>query len=255
MRQMSMSLLPGLLGLTAGRSFSLYPPILGVAHNEWRFRRATWSEFIIVNTHSGEEACIPRSFIGDVSANAPTVIVGLRREMEWRDGLAVPYRRPVVELPVAVNDFVPAARHSRPAPVVNIRLESRAPAITGRKAVVFVMLGMVASAAIANIAYPGGMRDRIDAMRVSRSWQQLKPGDNYTAVVAKLGAPSARRTYVETSGRVFLSLDYPRRHFTAVLEGQTEADAHYVGSLDALGRILGNTPVSDAALLRSIPRF
>ena len=250
-----MSLLPGLLGLTAGRSFSLYPPILAVAHNEWRFRRATWSEFIIVNTHSGDEACIPRSFIGDVSANAPTVIVGLRREMEWRDGIAVPYRRPVVELPVAVNDFVPAARHSRPAPVVNIRLESRPPAITGRKAVVFVMLGIVASAVVADIAYPRGMRDRIDAMRVSRSWQQLKPGDDYTAVVAKLGAPAAQRTYVETTGRTFFSLDYPRLHFTAVLEGQTEADAHYVGTLDARGRILGATPVSGPALLRSIPRF
>jgi hypothetical protein len=252
---MSMSLLPGLLGLTAGRSFSLYPPILGVAHNEWRFRRATWSEFVIVNTHSGEEACIPRSFIGDVSANAPTVIVGLRREMEWRDGIAVPYRRPVVELPVAVNDFVPAIRHSRSAPVVNIRLESRAPAITGRKAIVFVMLGIVASAVVADIAYPGGMRDRIGAMRVSRSWQQLNSADGYSAVIAKLGAPSAHRTYVETSGRVFLSLDYPRLHFTAVLEGQTEADARYVGSIDARGRILGTASLSDPDLLRSIPRF
>jgi hypothetical protein len=252
---MSMSLLPGLLGLTAGRSFSLYPPILGVTQNEWRFRRATWSEFIIVNTQSGDEACIPRSFIGDVSANAPTVIVGLRREMEWRDGIAVPYRRPVVELPVAVNDFVPAVRRSRPAPVVNIRLESRPPAITGRKAIVFVMLGIVASAVIADITYPGGMRDRIDAMRVSRSWQQLKPADDYAAVVGKLGAPAATRTYVESSGRVFFSLDYPRRHFTAVLEGQTEADARYAGAIDPLGRILGNTAVSDAARLRSIPRF
>jgi hypothetical protein len=255
MRQMAMSLLPGLLGLTADRSFSLYPPILGIARNEWRFRRATWSEFVIVNTHSGEEACIPRSFIGDVSANAPMVIVGLKREMEWRDGLAVPYRRPVVELPVAVNDFVPATRHSRPAPVVNIRLESRAPVNNGRKAVVLVMLGVVASAILADIARPGDFRDRIEAMRVGRAWQQLKPGDDYAAVVAKLGAPAAQRTYVETGGRVFRSLDYPRRHFTAVLEGQTESEARYLGSMDARGRILGTAAVSDANLLHSIPRF
>src|SRR5579872_7067405 len=152
---MAMSLLPGLLALTADRSFSLYPLILGIERNEWRFRKATWSEFVIVNTHSGEEACIPRSFVGDVSANAPMVIVGLKRELEWRDGLAVPYRRPVVELPVAVNDFVPAPRHSRPAPVINIRLESPAPVHNGRKAVVVVMLGVVASAIIAGIARPG----------------------------------------------------------------------------------------------------
>jgi len=251
-----MSLLPGLLGLTGGRSFSLYPPILGIARNEWRFRRATWSEFVIVNTHSGEEACIPRSFVGDVSANAPMVIVGLNREMEWRDGIAVPYRRPVLELPVAVNDFVAAPRRSRPAPVVNIRLESRLPVKTGRKAVVFVMLGVVASAIIAGIARPGDFRDRIDAMRVSRAWQELEPADDYAAVVGKLGPPSAQRTYVETGGRVFRSLDYPRRHFTAVLEGQIEAEARYVGTVDARGRILGSSSASGAAdLLHSIPRF
>lgn len=254
-----MSLLPGLLGLTAGRSFSLYPPILGIPHNEWRFRRATWSEFVVVNTHSGEEACIPRSFIGDVSANSPTIIVGLKREMEWRDGAAVPYRRPVVELPIAVNDFVPASRPSRPAPVVNIRLESRLPVKTGRKAVVVVMLGVVASAIVADIVRPaflsGAVRDGIDAMRISRAWQQLKPGDDYGAVLRKLGHPTAQRTYVEAGGRVFRSLDYPRRHFTIILEGQTEAEAQYVASVDSRGRILGGAAVSDASLLHSIPRF
>ena len=264
-----MSLLPGLLGLTAGRSFSFYPPILGIVHNEWRFRRATWSEFVVVNTHSGEEACIPRSFVGDVSANAPTVIVGLKREMEWRDGLAVPYRRPVVELPLAVNDvngFAPPAsreaRSSRPAPVVSIRLESRPPVKTGRKAVVFVMLGVVASAIVADVVRPESLRERIDAIRVGRTWQQLKSGDDYVAVVRKLGPPAAQRIYVEPGGRVFRSLDYPRRHFTAVLEGQTETEARYVGSVDALGKVLGNpvaatpdTTISGADLLRSIPRF
>jgi hypothetical protein len=259
---MSMSLLPGLLGLTAGRSFSLYPPILGIVHNEWRFRRASWSEFVIVNTHSGEEACIPRSFVGDVSANAPMVIVGLKREMEWRDGIAVPYRRPVVELPIAVNGFAPAAsreareaRPSRPAPVVSIRLESRPPVKTGRKAVVFVMLGVVASAVVAGVRLPDQVRGRIDAMRVGRTLQQLRPGDDYATVVARLGSPAAQRTYVETGGLVMRSLDYPSRHLTVVLKGQTEAEARYVGSLDEQGRIFGAVRVSDAEMLRSIPRF
>lgn len=257
-----MSLLPGLLGLTAGRSFSLYPPILGIAHNEWRFRRATWSEFVVVNTHSGEEACIPRSFVGDISANAPMVIIGLKREMEWRDGLAVPYRRPVVELPIAVNDFVPAAprenRSHRPAQVVNIRLESRAPVNTGRKAVVLVMLGVVATAIVADAIRPVFFHDavdRIDAMRVSSAWQGLNPDDDYSGVVDKLGPPTAQKTYVETGGRVFRSLDYPRRHFVVVLEGESEADTRYIGSVDARGKILGGSAVFDAGMLHSIPRF
>jgi hypothetical protein len=243
---MSMSILPGLFGLTAGRTFAFYPPILGIAHNEWRFRRATWSEFIVVNTRSGEEACIPRSFIGDVSANAPVVIVGLKRDVEWRDGLAVPYRRPVVELPIAVNDYAPAApREARPqrlAPVVNIRLESHTPGYVPRKAVGIFLLGLVASAIVGGLFRP-------------RSWQQLKPGDDYASVIARLGAPEAQRTFVGTNGDVFRSLDYPRKRFTAILEGQTEADARYVGSLDARGKVLGSGLPSDLDILRSIPRF
>jgi hypothetical protein len=65
--------------------------------------------------------------------------------------------------------------------------------------------------------------------------------------------------FVDDEGRVFRSLDYPRRHFTAVLEGQTEAEARYVGSLDARGRVLGDSAsgeaISSAIRLRSIPRF
>jgi len=250
-----MSLLPGLLGLTGGRSFSFYPAIHGVAHNEWRFRRANWSDFVVVNTQSGEEACIPRSFVTDVSANAPTVIVGLRREMEWRDGKAIPYRRPVVELPLAVNDYRPALRVSHPAPVVSIRLETPAPARRGRKAVVFVMFSMLASVMAAGFFGPAEWRNRIDGIRWSRSWQQLNPHDDYAGVVSILGEPSAVRNFIQPDGRVARSLDYPRRHFTAVLEGPTEADARYVASLDPRGQILGNVPDSVASMLHSIPRF
>lgn len=252
-----MSLLPGLLGLTGGRSFAFYPPILGIEHNEWRFRRATWSDFVVVNTESGIEACIPRSFLADVSANAPVVIVGLKRELEWRDGMAVPYRRPVVELPIAVNDNTPAPpRPRRPAPVVSIRLESRAPAATGRKAVVVVMLSVVAAAVVADVARPGEVIERIEGVRANRVWQELKPGDDYSAVVSKLGKPTAQRTYIDEEGEVFRSLEYSSRRFTAVLEGTTQEDARYVASIDARGRVLGNPPPEkDAERLRSLPRF
>ena len=47
------------------------------------------------------------------------------------------------------------------------------------------------------------------AMRVSRAaWQQLKPGDDYSTVVAKLGAPAAQRTFVDDGeGR---NISFPR---------------------------------------------
>lgn len=258
-----MSLLPGLIGLTGGRSFAFYPPILGIAHNEWRFRRATWTDVVVVNTKSGDEACIPRSFLADVSANAPVVIVGLKRELEWREGMAVPYRRPVVELPIAVNDNVPAPpRPRRPAQVVNIRLDSpRTPAATGRKAVVVVMLGVVAAAVVADVARPGEVVEMIEGVRPHHVWQQLKTGDDYSAVVSKLGQPDAQRTFIDEKGEVFRALDYRSREYplgrlTAILEGTTQESAHYVASLDARGRILGTPPGGvSAARLRSLPRF
>ena len=253
-----MSLLPGLIGLTGGRSFAFYPPILGVAHNEWRFRRATWTDVVVVNTKSGDEACIPRSFLADVSANAPVVIVGLKRELEWREGMAVPYRRPVVELPIAVNDNMPAPpRPQRPAPVVNIRLDSHTPAATGRKAVVVVMLGVVAAAVVADVARPGEVLEMIEGVRPHHGWQQLKPGDNYSSVVAKVGQPDAQRTFIDERGEVFRSLEYASGRFIAILEGTTQEDALYVASLDARGRILGAPPADavSASKLRSLPRF
>ncbi len=252
---MSMSLLPGLPGMTAGRSFSFYPPILGIAHNEWRFRRSNWSDFVVVNTHTGAEACIPRNFVADISANAPTMIVGLTREMEWRDGMAVPYRRPVVQLPIAVNDTPRPARRTRSAPVVSIRLEPPAPVKSGRKAVVFVMLGIVASAITADVFRPIEVWNRISSVRVNRVWQELKPVDDYSSIVRRLGPPVSQRTYIASNGDVFRSLHYPRFHFSAILEGRTENEARYIGSLDAGGRVLGSGAIPSYSVLHSIPRF
>jgi hypothetical protein len=87
-------------------------------------------------------------------------------------------------------------------------------------------------------------------------WQRLKPGDDYSAVVSKLGQPVAQRTIIDEKGEVFRSLEYPSGRFTAILEGKTQEEARYVASLDARGRILGRLPDAvSAARLRSLPRF
>src|SRR3954452_9108218 len=98
---MPISPLPTPLQQLGGRRFSFYPPILNVERNEWIYRRASWAEFVVVNTGSGEEACIPRMFLGDVSladsVGVPAVIVGLKRELEWKAGIVSPRRRLVIE--------------------------------------------------------------------------------------------------------------------------------------------------------------
>ena len=147
---MSISPLPTPLHELGGRRFSFYPPILNLSHNEWIYRRATWSEVIVANTQSGEEVCIPRMFLGEVSiVDHPVVIVGLVRELEWKAGVITPHRRPVIELPVAVNENRTVAASSSPRPlrvasVVNIRLEPPSEARAGRKIAVAAILGALA---------------------------------------------------------------------------------------------------------------
>jgi hypothetical protein len=105
------------------RPFSFYPPIRNVDHNEWLFVKATWSELLMVNTKDGSEIWIPRRFIGEVSAiEAPVVIVGLLKELEYKAGAVWPHQRRVIEMPVAVGDIPrPVAARQEPAPVVGRR--------------------------------------------------------------------------------------------------------------------------------------
>src|ERR1035438_9417998 len=90
------------------RPFSFYPPIISVEHNEWLFRKASWSEIQVVNCRSGTEIWIPRRFVGEVagkrllrSRKGPTGGFALRVDpseirlldiVEALDGLA-PYQQ------------------------------------------------------------------------------------------------------------------------------------------------------------------
>src|SRR6185436_1031953 len=112
------------------RPFSFYPPIINIEHNEWLFRKATWSEILVVNCKSGNEIWIPRRFMGEVSrVDDPVLIVGLNRELEFKAGAVWPYQRRVIQMPVAVGGFPIAPVESStdrdgPAPIVGIRLET-----------------------------------------------------------------------------------------------------------------------------------
>src|SRR5271169_2031819 len=110
------------------RPFSFYPPIVNVEHNEWLFRKASWSEILVVNCKSASEIWIPRRFVGEVSrVDDPVLIVGLNRELEYKGGMIVPFQRRVIEMPVAVGGSSPVSAltgRSAPAPIVGIRTES-----------------------------------------------------------------------------------------------------------------------------------
>jgi hypothetical protein len=109
------------------RPFSFYPPIVNVEHNEWILRHANWTEFQVINTKTRTELCVPRRFVGEGAlVEEPVMIVGLVKELEYREGVVLPHIRRVIEMPRAVN----ATATTRPvgppraAPVVGIRLEA-----------------------------------------------------------------------------------------------------------------------------------
>src|SRR5690348_2369358 len=111
------------------RPFSFYPAIIGVEHNEWLYRKANWSEILVVNCRSGAELWIPRRFVGEVSrVEDPVLIVGLSRELEYKGGMIWPYQKRILQMPIAENApqatrSDAAERPAAPAPIVGIRLE------------------------------------------------------------------------------------------------------------------------------------
>lgn len=249
---MSIAPLPTPLQHLGGRRFSFYPPIRNVEHNEWLYRRATWSECVVVNTRSGEEIWLPRIFLGEVSRiDEPVMIVGLNRELEWRSGAIIPRQRRVIELPVAVADshvhdsHVPA-RTGHLAPVINIRLEPKQEIRAWRWLGVAAVLGAVAFTIVADFARQAQSHQRADLFRGYRSYLQLGPGDDYASTVRKIGVPT-RVGSRDAGSRVIRSLTYTTRHYSVVLAGPTAEEARYLGTLDSHGRVLDALRLPDGS--------
>ncbi len=113
---MSIPPIPPTLESLGDRAFSFYPPVLNVEHNEWKFSKGTWSEILVVNTKTNMEVWVPRRMLGEVSrVDEPVMIVGLKRELEYRAGTLVPHERRIIEMPKAVNDSTRPVE-SEPAP-------------------------------------------------------------------------------------------------------------------------------------------
>jgi len=151
---MSSLMIPPPLEALRNRPFSFYPAILNIEHNQWHYRKATWSDVLVVNARTGQEIWIPRRFLGEIaSIEDPVVIVGLLKELEYREGAVWPYQRRVIEMPIAVGGTVqPLApeRQSGPAPVIGIRLESRSESHTFRVIGGALVLGILAAYVLVN---------------------------------------------------------------------------------------------------------
>jgi len=243
---MALSPLPAPLQQLGGRRFSFYPPVRNIDHNEWIYRRATWTEVVVVNTRTGDECIIPRAFVGEVSyVDDPIVIVGLRRELEWREGIVRTYHRPIIELPIAVNQSAASIPHpDHPAPVISIRLEPRRESRASLRFGVGLVLSAVGCLIAANIA---------------RSYLHTSSADDYASIVRKIGNPEFEHSVRTADGHVYRLLRYPRRKSIVVLAVGPNSDDRYIGALDPEGRVINSVTLPDgtnaAPLLRSLPPF
>ena len=257
--------IPPSLEHLATRPFSFYPAILNVEHNEWLFRKATWSEILVVNCKSATEVWIPRRFVGEVSRiDDPVLIVGLNRELELKGGTVWPYQPRVIQMPVAVggNSAPPSEEtpdRGAPAPVVGIRLEASDKRI-------FKLIGGAVGFAI--LAYILALNlNRITEIRQrtvtfsTKDQQFLELGghDDYLSVVQKLGPPDTDRWQTDSGTIQYRALSYPDRKYTVILMGQDRNSAHYIGAVDenwkpvhSVGLHSGGTTIS---LLRSLKQF
>jgi hypothetical protein len=253
--------IPPPLDHLATRPFSFYPAIINIEHNEWLFRKATWSEMLVVNCKTGAEIWIPRRFIGEVSRiDDPVVIVGLTRELEYKAGAVWPYQRRIIQMPVAVGaspqaSSIPVDRPA-PAPIVGIRLES-----SDRR--VFKLIGIALVSAISlyliavNLNRVSELRQRnVVFTAQDQQFLELNGHDDYLAVVQKLGPPATDRWQGDSSSPIQMrALVYPDRRYTVILMGADRSSAVYIGTVDDNWKPLHSSGGSTSSLLRNLKRF
>ena len=121
----------------------------------------------VLNTKTQQEVWVPRHLVGEVSLiEEPVRIVGLIKELEYKDGALLPHRRRVLEMPRAVNDsHRPFMRHIEPgqlAPVEEIRVDGGFRARRSRRILGWIAAGLLAMIAAAlALAAIGGHRKGI----------------------------------------------------------------------------------------------
>lgn len=255
---MSVPPVPPPLEELGNRPFSFYPPILGIVHNEWTYRKATWSEILVINRKSGLEVYLPRVFVGELSRiEEPVAIVGLNKELEYKAGAIVPHVRRVIQMQRAVNQGPTFGRESRlssgPAPVVGIRLEHKSESKIGRMLIVATAIAV--TIVVGAVALFQGSTRRVPYTAVMQSNIQFAPTDDYNAVVKRLGIPANDQWRASMGELHHRRLAYPKLGINVILMGSDRDHARYIGQLDGEGRVVQSTDSNMAVMLRQLRKF
>src|SRR5581483_3748537 len=212
------------------RPFSFYPAIANIEHNEWLFRKATWSEILVSNAKTGLDVWIPRRLIGEMShVEDPVIIVGLLKELEYKAGAVWPCEKRVIEMPIAVGAPRPPSAPERiePAPVINILLESPTDSRILRLIGGTLAVGVLVYLGVWNYYREGPLRSRISYAVRDQSYLELTGHDDYYDVVRKLGSPSGDRWKPDAGELQYRALVYDDRGYVVILMGTDRKSATY----------------------------
>ena len=250
----------------SGRRFAFYPAIRNIEHNEWTLEGETWSEIQAKNVETGQALWIPRNHLGEVSSSdAPVLIVGLKRELEYRAGSVVPFRKPLVEMPgkPAPRAAQGAAAEPQPPPAIReSSTETRTFSLIG-KALLIGLLG----AFLLTVFLAGGLRNpfaaffQADVSTADQRYLSLTAQDDYHNVIAKMGPPESEEWITKDDADLqFQALFYPSRRYIVVMMGGDRGGQRYIGALhdpertvlDA-ARIAGGGDAS--AMMKNLPEF
>jgi hypothetical protein len=258
---MSIPPIPPPLEHLVARPFSFYPAILNIEHNEWLFRKATWSEILVHNVKTNEELWIPRRFLGEISlVEDPVLIVGLVKELEYHRGAVLPHQRRVIEMPLAVGDRPhPPAPRLEPAPVVGIRLEPGAESRIGRLILGTLMVGVLGTLGVVMVTREGTPRARVNYANGDTALLDVTVHDDYYSIVNKLGPPATDHSITKAGGLEFRSLWYPQRSYYVILMGAERDKLRYIGAMDKDWNLVQPVQLpggaSTAAMLRGLQKF
>ena len=239
------------------RHFSFYPAILNIEHNEWLLKRVAWSEILVVNTKTGEELWIPRRLVGEISSvEAPILIIGLRKELEYEAGSVWPRERRVLSMQRvggrSRSSETAAREHSSPLP-------GGPPA--GAEGKIGRLIGIALLAGVAIIVAVVAITQRPVSYKGREQLAlQLSAEDTYDSIVRKLGVPSEDHWRPGTGTELeYQALRYRDRPYTLVLMGADRKSVHYIGALDKEWKPVHSVRLPGGgdtlALLRGVPKF
>jgi len=244
------------------RPFSFYPPIINIDHNEWRFQQATWSEILVKNVKSEEEIWIPRTYVGEISKiDEPVMIVGLKREIEFKGGSVWPHERRILAMPA--NPVVVSGQRGKEPPRVStvdhLRLDAGAESGIGKMIAIALAVGLVTCVLIIGFFQRRSRVESVEYRGVLQADLGFTGKSDYYDVVRRLGPPDADRWKSETGERQYRALVYEKKDLVVILMGADRNSTYYVGTKDSKWRTVHSVELPGGrntdSILRSIGRF